>query len=504
MVDKNPIVYDIMLPDFIPKIMDLPHGYALLIKGDAGTGKSTFAMEICLQNLDRASMVFISTRTNLEDLATQYATFTQQIGKGNVKDLAAVGMSDDNLKMLNVDADSFLNLFFDFEKILKDLAAKNEPAGNEASPSRKSIVIIDSIEKMIESIRKKKAATTDTMVYETLVEYARKYSFKLFIVAETAQKSANDYLVDGIVTLYRDIETIPDRLVRTMTVQKLRNMSIEQQVIVFTLYQGRFRTIPQLKPRVTIMPIDQQVHAIHGLMVKNQLSQMFFINLFTAKHIYLEIDATANSVLMLWNVIFTVVALLNKIPVLFIATGELNVDRFVKALTTDFGEEHVRKYFKLGFVTQSRSTPDWTPDYIISSQSGDFLDELRGTMPTLELLRKTSSNKGVLVILPLDSIFLKYKHDTLPNLVENLSREKIFGDNDVILWTSLSLREPNPLYTRFVENISSRIMFAMRGIQVSKTQILYWMKMPRPAYGLVPKFIDKPFTLERLDIIPLM
>jgi KaiC/GvpD/RAD55 family RecA-like ATPase len=496
-------VYDINLPEFIPKIMDFPYGYTLLIKGEAGTGKSTLAMEICMKYLDESTMIFVSTRTNLLDLGAQYAAFVQKVGKDSIKDLDAVGMSEEKLKLLNVDADTFLNIFFDFEKILKEQAAKDPAAGQPGAPPRKTIVIIDSIEKMIESIKKKKAITTDVMVYETLVEYARKFSLKLFIVAETAQRSPNDYLVDGVVTLYKDIETIPDRIVRTMSVQKLRNMSIEQQVIVFTLYQGRFRALPNLKPRITILPIDQQVHAIHGLMEGNQFTQLFYINLMQAKNLYIDVDAIANTVLTMVQVIFTVVALLNKIPVFFIAPAEVNIQRFVKSLVAAFGEEHVRKYFKVGFVPKPRIAADWTPDYLLESQSNDFLEELRALRGTFEAMRTVSSNKAILAVIPLDSIFLNYRHETLPTVFQH-ARDGIFTDADTILWTNLSLEQNDPLCTRFVESVSSRVLFSMKGMQVAKTQILYWMKLPRPAYCMVPKFVDKPFKLEKLDTIPLM
>ncbi|MEX2718739.1 MAG: RAD55 family ATPase [Candidatus Sigynarchaeum springense] len=503
MVDKNPIVYDILLPDFIPKIMDLPHGYALLIKGDAGTGKSTFAMEICMQYADQSSIIFVSTRTNLEDLGTQYATFIQKVGKSSIKDLATVGMSDERLKLLDVATESFLNLFLDFEKILKEISEKNRLLVEKGGTPRKTIVIIDSIEKMIESIRRRKAATTDSMVYETLIEYARKFSLKLFIVAETAQKTPNDYLVDGIITLYRDIQSVPDRIVRTMEIQKLRNMSIDQQMIVFTLYQGRFRAIPNLKPRITILPIDQQAHALHGLMEGNQLSQLFFINLFQAKNLYVDIDAFGSSMLTMWQVICTVVALLNKIPVLFIAPVEVNLQRYVKALSGAFGEQYIRKYFKIGFVPKPRVAADWTPDYLLVSQSNDFLEEIRAVRNELQTMRGISSSKAVLAIIPLESVFLNYQHETLPTVFQHI-RDGIFTEADTILWTNLSHEETDPLYARFVDSVFSRVIFAMKGVQIAKTQILYWMKMPRPAYTLVPKFEDKPFKLLKLDIIPLM
>ena len=368
---------------------------------------------------------------------------------------------------------------------------------------RKTVVIIDSIEKMIDSIRKRKGTTTDSMVYETLVEYARKFSLKLFIVAETAQRTPNDYLVDGVITMYRDIQTIPDRILRTMEIQKLRNMVIEQQVIVFTLYQGRFRAIPNLKPRITILPIDQQVHALHGLMEGNQFSQLFFINLFQAKNIYVDIDAIGSAILTMWQVIFTVVALLNKIPVLFIMPMEMNLQRFVKALKSAFGEEHVRKYFKIGFVPKPRVAAEWTPDYLFVSQSNDFLEEIRTVRNELEAMRNVSSSKAVLAIVPLESVFLNYRHESLPTLFQH-ARDGVFTEADTILWTNLSPEEKDPAYARFVDSVYSRVIFAMKGVQVAKTQILYWMKMPRPAYTFVPKFEDKPFKLLKLDIIPLV
>lgn len=495
MVDKNPIVYDIILPDFVAKIMDLPFGYTMNIKGDAGTGKSTFAMEVCMQNLDRAALVFVSTRANLQDLKTQYTAFVQKMGQAKIKDLDTLGMTEDKLKLLNVDTDKLLNIFFDFEKIIKDINAK---------PNQKIIVVIDSIEKMITAIKKREPLTTDVLVYETLISYARKFSLKLFIIAETSQKSQTDYLVDGIVTLYRDIQTVPDRILRTMEVQKLRNIVIDQQVILFTLYQGRFRAIPYLKPRLALLSADQKVKTMYDLMVRNQLSQMFFVNLFQAKKIYTEITSDSNEVLILWHVIFVVVALLNKISVVYMPPADMNVGRFLKALKTAFGEDLLRKYFKVGFFP-SPKTPEWMPEYMLTSQSDDILEEFRVARPALESLRKVSGMRGNLVIMPLDSIFIKYNHDTLPGFFQNLQREGILVDEDCLLATNLLTKEMDPLHVRFAESFSSRILFTMRGIQVAKTQVMYWVKLPRPAYALVPTMNEKAiFTIDKLDIMPIM
>lgn len=511
LVDKNPIVYDIILPEFIPKIMDLPFGYVLLIKGDAGTGKSTLAMEICMQNLDRANLIFISTRANLEDLKMQYAGFVDKVGDGKIKDLDSIGLSEDKLQLLNVDTDSFLTIFHDFEKIIKNILAKDQEGSSEdpddSKHETKIIVIVDSIEKMIDAIKQKRASTTDMMVYETLIDFSRKYGLKLFIIAETSDKSPNDYLVDGIVTLSRDIKTVPDRILRTMEVQKLRNIVIDQQVILFTLYQGRFRTFAVLKPKLSILSIDQKVKAMYDMMsngLSGKLNQMFFVNVFQARRIFLELEPESNEILMFWHVIFIVVALLNRICVFYLPPAELNVQRLIKALKAAFGEDYLDKYFKIGFLPVTR-TPQWVPEYMITSQSKDIIEEFRTAKPVLESMREYSSLRGNLIILSLSSIFMKYNHDNLPNVYQTLLYENILTDNDCLLATNMSFKEMDPLLIRFAESFSSRILFTMKGIQIAKTQVIYWVKLPRPAYVLLAKYSEKTaFGLDRLDIIPVM
>jgi KaiC/GvpD/RAD55 family RecA-like ATPase len=511
MVDKNPIVYDIILPDFIPKIMDLPFGYALMIKGDAGTGKSTFAMEICMQNMDQANLIFVSTRANLEDLKTQYAGFAEKMGDNTIKDLGSIGFSEDKLKLLNVDADSFLTIFHDFEKLIKGFMVQDATASAEGTddsvPGKKIIVIIDSIEKMIESIKVQRSSTSEVMVYETLIDYTRKYGLKLFIIAETSDKSPNDYLVDGIVRLSRDIQTIPDRILRSMEVQKLRNIKIEYQMVLFTLYQGRFRTFPAMKPKLSILTIDQKVKAMFDMMSNSQtgqLSQMFFVNLLQARRLFIDMESDSNEILMFWHVIFIVVALLNRVSVLYVPPAELNVQRLLKALKTAFGEDYLRKYFKIGFFPGT-STPQWVPEYMLMSQSKDIVEEFRLVKPVLESMRKVSSNRGNLVIMSLSSIFIKYNHDNLPSVYQTLLSENLITDEDCLLASNLSFREMDPLHIRFAESFSSRILFTMKGIQRAKTQILYWVKLPRPAYVLVAKYSEKSmFGVDRLDIIPVM
>jgi hypothetical protein len=118
-------------------------------------------------------------------------------------------------------------------------------------------------------------------------------------------------------------------------------------------------------------------------------------------------------------------------------------------------------------------------------------------------MRKVSSSKAILAVIPLDSVFLNYEHEMLSKVFQH-ARDVVFTDADIILWTNLALDNNDPLCTRFIESVSSRVLFAMKGVQVAKTQILYWMKLPRPAYCLVPKFVDKPFKLEKLDIIPMV
>ena len=496
MVDRNPIKYDVKLPEFVGKILDLPFGYVLLLKGEAGTGKTTFAMEISNQYIKRSNIVFLSTRTNIYEFKNQYPDFSNFLGHAALKDLESVNLSEESLRLINIDSENFINVFREFEKLVVSLVKKNE---NE-DKKRKTIIIIDSVDKLVDVIMAKNKMITKTIIFETLISLTRRLGLKLILISETSEKSSDDYLVDGIITLSRDLTKIPDRLLRVLEINKLRHISVDQIKILFSLYNGNFYAIPALKPSLTLYSINRQIKKLTKILEKNPINQAFFINLLQAKKLCLDFDTQSNAILSLMHYLFICTCLLNKISVFYVAPPDYDFVEAAKAMLDVFGEEIIQNHFRMGFYPKMED--DVLPEHVLYSQNDSIFKELEANKFAIENLRIQSSNKTVLLVLPLDHIFNNYQHQNLYKLFQYIYEKEIITYKDPLLVSQLSFPAMDPEQRRFVDSFSSRIMFYMKGLKVYKTQLFYWVKLPRPAYALYPR-LGKRDQFESIDMLPI-
>jgi len=108
------------------------------------------------------------------------------------------------------------------------------------------ILIIDSIEAVEKVIK--------APVFEELVSISEDFEMNLVFVSEKMEMTENDYLVDGVIELRREIKD--GRTLRKMILHKLRGVEIDQPEYLFTLKDGRFRVFesfsyePPEKPRL--------------------------------------------------------------------------------------------------------------------------------------------------------------------------------------------------------------------------------------------------------------
>ncbi|MHA1683859.1 MAG: gas vesicle protein GvpD P-loop domain-containing protein [Promethearchaeota archaeon] len=500
MVDNNPIKYDIIIPDFFEKMFYLSNGYTMLIKGEAGTGKTTLAMELCIQWLKKSHIIYLSTRSNIFELKKQYAWFLNEVGEGSVIDLESIQLSEKRVKMLNIDSENFLQVFIHFEKLLQEYKNldKEKPEGER----KKIIVIIDSIDKIIDVMRNQSSFLTDNKVYENFIRFTRKYGLRTVIITEIGERTKTDYLVDGIITLVCDTTTVKDRILRVIKVNKLRNISIEHHELLFSLYQGRFRMIRPHKPRLSLLPFKKRLENIYGALKGNFLSQYFFVNLLQAGQLMIDVEFDSNEILHFIYMFFLNACLLNNYSVFFVAPPEFDIVQLELALESCFGREHVERYYRTGFIPRTSYREEMAPN-IFYSQSDDFLEELRDVKTEFQNLKHQKGSNGIVFILPLDHIFNSYTHDNLPNLYQFIYSEKLLGPKDTLIATNLRFKNMDPLHARFSDSFSARILFYLHGLQLAKTLMFYWVKMPRPLYALYAKFDESKRFVKVKDVFIL-
>jgi KaiC/GvpD/RAD55 family RecA-like ATPase len=231
--------------------------YALLIKGKAGTGKTTLSLTI-LKTLGQASNFFyISTRVSPRQLFTYYPwlehfvqTIKPQPTSDKEEQVSKMSMFED----ARLDEPESL-----FERITNELMDVKAP-----------VIIIDSWD-AIASFMDKEARLNNERVLQTWRERA---GAKLIFISEDTSYSTLDFLVDGIVEL--DQFVYYSCRMRQIKMIKLRGVRMLNQIYNFSLNNGIFTSFKIYKPSEYVLNnlvpqedlLDQKNHPFKPYMVR--------------------------------------------------------------------------------------------------------------------------------------------------------------------------------------------------------------------------------------------
>jgi KaiC/GvpD/RAD55 family RecA-like ATPase len=202
--------------------------YSLLIKGFAGTGKTTLALTILKTLGSNNNFFYISTRISPKQLFQYYPwlnDFVKQFKpkSGNVASDHEVMPSFEDARL---DEPESL-----FERITNQLMDIKSP-----------VIIIDSWDS-IASFMDREARLNNERVLQTWRERA---GAKLIFISEYPVDTTLDFLVDGIVELkhsyYNNVR------VRQIFLLKLRGICINRPSYVYTLENGMFRSFVPYRP----------------------------------------------------------------------------------------------------------------------------------------------------------------------------------------------------------------------------------------------------------------
>jgi KaiC/GvpD/RAD55 family RecA-like ATPase len=203
--------------------------YALLIKGKAGTGKTTLSLTI-LKTLGQASNFFyISTRVSPRQLFTYYPWLEHFIK--TIKPQSTSDSEEQAYKM---------SMFEDAR--LDEPESLFERITNELMDVKAPIIIIDSWD-AIASFMDKEARLNNERVLQTWRERA---GAKLIFTSEDSSNSTLDFLVDGIVEL--DQSFYYSSRLRQIKMIKLRGVRMLNQIYNFSLNNSIFTSFQTYKP----------------------------------------------------------------------------------------------------------------------------------------------------------------------------------------------------------------------------------------------------------------
>ncbi len=274
------------IPKVILEFLRSSGGHSMMIKGDAGTGKTTLALQIIEETSEEMPDYYLSTRVSDEALFRQFPwvrertkrddilkagkTFLkrakdvpeapesaarQQVTLQAAKDLLRALNTHDNKLMVvrselqklegqveagEVGAEEEGGFFGDVtdEEITLDLGVmlpELEVAYDlaEANLPNKTLMVVDSIDALSE-----RYGISQSRIINTLQkDLAENSGTNILYTLERSGKTDLDYLGDGVIQMLSEDRS--GRRMRQLVIEKLRGQSVEQWKYYFTLYGGR-------------------------------------------------------------------------------------------------------------------------------------------------------------------------------------------------------------------------------------------------------------------------
>ncbi|MFP4050589.1 MAG: gas vesicle protein GvpD P-loop domain-containing protein [Thermoplasmata archaeon] len=286
------------LPEELNNFFEGVMGRSLIIKGNAGTGKTIMSLSIIEKIGSLDNSFYLSTRVTNEALYSQFEWLKEKDWRSSLIDasmdfLKSVSKSKKGAAEFKTRKSEELDKLDKARKVLKEMRSKKEVERKlpehvsrnmlvsleeeeklseiedlydkvEGRLPDNSFVVIDSIEAIIEryGIKAKKLIKT---LQKDLVEWS---GVKLILISEKKESMEWDYLVDGVVTLNE--EEFKGRRSRDLYLNKLRGVRIERPSYLFSLEDGKFQYFPPIKyhtrkPMLTPNSIDENLEGLSGL-----------------------------------------------------------------------------------------------------------------------------------------------------------------------------------------------------------------------------------------------
>ena len=206
-------------------------GNALLIRGHPGVGKTTLAFEL-LRNIEGSrigehaippSRLYVSSRISPTRLRKHFPWINEVVD--SMSGRAAKASWAEGIDYFRVsEADNILN---------KVLALKHS--------RQRGLIVIDSWEGALRN-------TTEEgrrMLESAILSEPDESKVSVVLVSENERSEEIAHLVDGVVTLSSSKEN--GREMRTLVVDKLRGLRVQNPLAVFSLEGGRFTPLPRTR-----------------------------------------------------------------------------------------------------------------------------------------------------------------------------------------------------------------------------------------------------------------
>ncbi|MFQ6050158.1 MAG: ATPase domain-containing protein [Candidatus Hydrothermarchaeota archaeon] len=216
------------IPEEILDAFNRYRGYVLLIKGDPGTGKTIFSLELLNELSKNGNGIYLSTRVSGKYLYDHFPWLKGVLFEENILDTTKGYLIEAKDPKKAV----FYSSKPDFIKTIYERIHHLE---------KPVTLVIDSWDVIFNDIKEAKD------LEDNFIEISRDTETNVVMITEKQGKSL-DYLVDGILRFEK--KNIEGRRIRLLHIDKMRGIKIRKPSYVFTLESGRIKCFKPFKPLV--------------------------------------------------------------------------------------------------------------------------------------------------------------------------------------------------------------------------------------------------------------
>lgn len=214
-----------MIPDEL-KIFFKDKGRILLIKGNAGTGKTLLGFKLLKEMNEVGDVIWVNSRdmdsADIKELSEIIPNKKRMNASTSKSVLDSVSSNDDRKIPTHVPSK-----FEVIEALYEEVKGIDSPT-----------VVVDSFEGLTTDLDENEKENLRIK----LVRLARDTKTNIAVIMETFEPNQLDYLADGVITLNQQI--IDDSRIREIQLNKLRGTEIKMPTYLFSLYEGNFRYFP--------------------------------------------------------------------------------------------------------------------------------------------------------------------------------------------------------------------------------------------------------------------
>ncbi len=233
-----------MIPEEIVRFFQRDGGHSLLIKGEPGSGKTTFALEILNQLKDSFEIHYISTRVADEVLFLQFPWLKDLLSK-EIKSPERKKVNREELnKLEGLIEEGFVEekAKFEGEEAVFEVGAMLPEMEEiydfvEGVYPKKALVCVDSIDGLSE----KYGIPADRILYTLQKDLVEGGFANIIFVLESSSFANIEYLGDGVVSLHH--EPWDSCWKRYMFIKKLRGSPVKKSKYIYTLYNGHLNAL---------------------------------------------------------------------------------------------------------------------------------------------------------------------------------------------------------------------------------------------------------------------